>query len=337
MKNLIKRQRVEDRVNNGEIYKEPVTKIVTELKETSSDKIILTGSRFSGKSTVLYEMQKEDATTMNPSIICHFEGASHFYGAIDEVFTKEFFRHKYELEMADKILIFIKKYYEKLYYNCFLETDKKILKMFNELNNYIRNAYYKDVKIEKLLSFGELTEKIIKTFKGKLPVETITLILDRFDWINNSHEMSQQMLSDYFSLFDKTIITSDDKTILENSRKLDLNQKGYEIKEVNYGENFEIIKEILNLFITTYNNNLENGDKPFLQSYLTNELLIEAQSLSKGNIQMILEATDYAHDLYSYPIFEKRSFEELFMKRIEEIINKRSEIEKMSRVKKLYL
>lgn len=330
MRYLLEKENTKEKVIKGHIYQEPVNELVGELKANTSKRIILTGNKGSGKSTILYQMEKEGITTYNPSIISYFDSVGITLGECDK---EELYTHMYELEMSNNILNYINKYYRDIYYDHFKDLHRLIKSLITELNIYIRNIGFQNVKINRMYKNGELTEKIVKTFKKSL--ESLTLIIDKFDSIDNGSELSQRKLSNYFDLFDKIIIVGEDKTI-KSERKQELNNKGYQIINVEYGTNINNIKGILFPIIGKYNISLIKDDIPFPLENLTDELLTKVSNMTKGNIDIILKSVANTHVLASWKDVTF-NFEETLLREVKRQLDIRLELDNMSPKKVLHL
>lgn len=101
--------------------------------------------------------------------------------------------------------------------------------------------------------------------KQEIGMETITICLDRFDCVETSSERIQQIMSFYFELFDKAIITTDDQDVYHNinHKQEHLEAKYYQILPVDYGKVESITKDIVTADLAYYEQARYNPKNPF--------------------------------------------------------------------------
>ena len=195
-----------------------------------------------------------------------------------ETFDNNFFEHYYEILFAKKLLNYLKLNYPMLFQKEFLKENDKINSCILEVDNYINEIYFSDVNINKYYKSNELVNDIIKKMIKGLKVSYLNLALDRFDWINNSNELVQKLLSKYFNNFNKTFITVDDETIDEK----ELEKNGYQFMNISYNYRIDAIKEIFNRRLKTIETN-------FIVEFIPDGILDFLVIKTKGNIKLMLE------------------------------------------------
>lgn len=332
MRQMLEGQTVESKVLNCDLYIKPVDKVIDDINNFKSDKVILTGVRGSGKSTVLLKKSYESIYTDIPSMYVRFDGLGVFYGNVDEKFPKELYVHYYEIKMALEILNFVKVNFESCYDSYFKNLYFELDNFMYELNHYGRYGYRRNDKIKIILYLGEYVEPLLKRLKDKIGVKGISLMLDRFDSVNNSREISQSILSEYFKLFEKVILVSDDKNTLEEVRQQELKSKGYDTYVVNYGASLDDLRGILKDVIVSYNFKNSHDGYIFPYSSITDELLEECIKKCNGNITFVLNALRKVNfmlghiDVYEY-----------FMRSLDKQIERQNEVDKMYPKKILHL
>lgn len=276
-------------INSKEFVEEPVKEINKKIEETSSKRIVLYGTRGTGKTSVLYSNEKEKINSSNPSIYTRFESMRLFgNGSNEDPFNMEFINHYYELAMAGKILYYLKQNHNKYYEKELLSFEEKVDNILLNTNKYIRHIHFRRVDLEKKLEFGEITSKIIEKMKKDLGITSVHLLIDRFDWTDNRSRLSQEILKKYFELFDKVVISIDDEDILNEKNQKPFQEQGYKFVKVDYGKEKEILKQIISLRIKKYNENLKDNDRYFSVSLLTDEIIDSIISETNGNISMAL-------------------------------------------------
>ncbi len=265
--------------------REPVDELRKKINESSSSKIILNGGRGSGKSVILSSMEDRGLGTEHQTILMRFDScvpfSSNFMNDYDS-----FVKHYYELILARDLLFYVKKYYPYTYEMYFKDTDAFLQDMSKTTIHYINNQLYDDKKLEKMVSSMEVSSKIVKRMKEKLKIDTITLAIDRFDWTHGRSEAIQKLLSTYFPMFDKVVITTDDESLEETSKRSTLEKKGYSFISSEYGKD----RDVLNL-LTRKRIELSNVKKyrEYMEENLLNtDIYEDLIAKGNGNISFIL-------------------------------------------------
>lgn len=283
--------------------REPVWNIVEKIYEGTPRKIILTGGRGVGKSTVLASLTKPPYTYNTKTINLSFDSVIHFSESPNNLFTEDFFHHYYELVISWQLLNYAKNYYtcypnyaKQEFLRMFKDIEEKLTRILNKTNEYLRHAYYSKIKLDEYLTPQELSPEILNRLKDFLDSENINITIDRFDWINGRSELSQQVLSTYFDMFNKVILTSDDQELATKERQTKLQSQGYTIIPVNYGSDYHTIRSI----IETRLKNIPDLKLNFHPGALTNQKLLEIINKAEGNITIILNIISELTDIYQF-------------------------------------
>ena len=275
-------------IYQDEFLREVTDKECEKLNKLNKGTIIINGGRGTGKSVLLNEnTNRELGKPINQTILMNFDsiGFSHH-----ETFDNNFFEHYYEILFAKKLLNYLKLNYPMLFQREFLKENDQINSCILEVDNYINEIYFSDVNINKHYKSNELVNDIIQKMIKELKVSYLNLAIDRFDWINNSNELVQKLLSKYFNNFNKTFITVDDETIVP--KKLEKN--GYQFMNISYNYDIDVIKEI-------FNRRLKTIETKFKIELIPDGILDFLVIKTKGNIKLMLEIlkewiTDYDWD-----------------------------------------
>ena len=272
-------------IYRDEFLREVVDKECEKLNNLNSDKIIINGGRGTGKSVLLNENTNRELGTLNQTILMNFESPEFN----QEVFDNNFFEHYYEILFASKLLTYLKNNYPILFEKEFVKENDKINSCLLELDNYINEIFFSDVKINKYYKTNELVNDIIKKIRNELKVSYLNLSIDHFDR-KNTNKLVQKLLSKYFNNFNKTFITVDDETI--DQKKLE--NKGYLFMNISYNYNVNVIKEI-------FNRRLKSIETKFNIELIPNEIFDFLVIKTKGNITLMLDIlrewiTDYDWD-----------------------------------------
>lgn len=282
--------------NNSDWFvSKPVDEICEKIENSESNKIIVTGNRYSGKTTVLKRLEERGLNTDNQTICTDF-----LYPVLpakepDACYDKEFFNSFYEALFTKKILKYILHNNRAEFYNYFgydsiinsycLKDTEHFINANVLFKNMIRNdsSYFPKKK--------EYSKDLLEKMKNLLEVEKINLAIINFDQTNNSSKYAQNLLSDYFDMFDKVILEVHDQKI--NRKKLI--EKGYDFQRVNYGYRKDVIKDILLKRIKRYN----DGDIEYrIPKHLyRDENLIKVFKKANGNISLMIDSLFAADEL----------------------------------------
>lgn len=278
---------IKDVTLTDEFVREPVDDVCKNLTRENKN-IILTGGRGVGKTTILNSSEHKSLGTENLVVFIRFDLA--VMNSLTR-YEEKFNEHYYEAITSWKLLEYIRKYYALTYSKYFKEYDEKIKEILKDIDVYFNKAWYDDkVSLNRYLKTGEITSEIINKLKIVLGVNTITIAIDRFDWVNGNTGAQQKLISRYFNIFDKAIITSDDETLtpkeVGNRRKLA--EKGFTFVDVDYSKDLEILKEIVRRRVNKYNDSINKGFKLYVE-IITDEIYNNLIDRCKGNMQLVFD------------------------------------------------
>ena len=103
--------RPEKIIKTEQFVREPVDDINRKINNSTDKKFILTGSRGSGKSLILFNTLDRGLGTDNQTVLMRFDSIVNFASKPDEFFDERFFNHYYEMIFSWKLLTYIKKNY----------------------------------------------------------------------------------------------------------------------------------------------------------------------------------------------------------------------------------
>lgn len=296
---MIKNIKPQEMIKTEQFIREPVDSLNKEIRENSSKRIILNGGRGSGKSVILNNAQDKGLGTENQTILIQFDSAVTFATNPNELFDATFFDHYYELVFSLKLLSYIKDNYILTYEANFKDIDALLQSVSKNTNDYIRNRYYEKSELQRYLRPGETFLEIWCKFRECMGIDNLTLAIDRFDSINGSSPYTQHIISKYFAFFNKVIITVDDLSLNDKSKKVELENKGYSFITAMYGKNVDVIKQIIRKRIELYNKTA-NPIRPFDESFLTDKIYSNLTDKANGNISLILNTCLEIADSFNY-------------------------------------
>lgn len=314
-----------------EYVREPVDNICRKIEEETSKKIILCGERGSGKTNILYHLETKGVGNKDQYIYMRFDTLSSFSHIPD---VQKFLIHYYELLFSKNLLHYIKKYYSFTYQKYFLDFEPLLNSSLDETHHYINNYYFEDVTFSNYFSMGQVSTKILTLFKKCLHVESFALVIDRFDWLISEENLQQSVLHMYFDLFDKVVITSDDKTLMNSDHKNALIENGYSFVEVDYSKDCDVVTEIIRRKIQQYN---EESIPAYRVAFDVNQEFVQRLiDRTNGNISLMMTIIMGIRDIQNWEQ-ESFSFSRAFDSVIEEKIHTQKELKKISTPPKFYL
>lgn len=323
---MIRWIRPQEIIKTEQFVREPVDSLSKKIITTSSQKIIVNGGRGSGKSLVLLNTQDKGLGTKNQTILMPFESIVSLSTKPNELFTEKFLNHYYELVFSWKLLAYIKNNYILTYESNFKDIETLLQNISRNTDDYINNIYYEKKELERYLSPKEISSEIIKRLKKCLDINTLNLAIDRFDWINGSSTYTQQILSTYFDMFDKTIITTDDLSLTEQGKQREFEDKGYSFITTEYGKNIDVIKQIIQKRIKLFNS---SSQKSFNENIITTKIYNNLVEKASGNISVILDTLGEVADLLEWQDNRVENIENEFASEIDNQLDKIKQLKKI--------
>ena len=311
-------------VNSSEYVREPVDKEVNSILNLEINKVILTGGRGVGKTTVLCALENRGLGSNEQTIYMCPEPAITVSKEPDKFLNENAFRYLYELRFANSILNYIKKNYPIVYEKYFDNDRKFVHNLLDEVFAAINNMGYKESTINCKYGTNDLVVGIMSKFIRLMDVQKINLALDRFDQVNGSSEYVQKLYERYFDLFDKVIIATDDDTI----DSADLGRKGYDVRTIDYGKDEDVLCTIIKNRESLYADN-----KRYIELF-TSKSVLDRLSVFGSNIDNALYALyktiDYIH-VYDDDVV--KALDEA----IKDVIKETTDLQEMMGKTKLYL
>lgn len=315
-----------DIINSDVFVSEPVNEICGRIKENKKNKIVLTGC---GKSVVLYNLKYSSVNTKNPYVYARFGSVSLFYKSNEKFFDDNFKRQYYELYLCFRLLGYIKKYYGLVYEKYFKDIYLELEKHSNIIDSKINFARYKETPNIDLFELKEPATRIINRLKEVLKLDTLNIGYDRFDWVNGGDAKIQQILSEYFNLFDKVVLTTDDDSIDNKIKSLEA--KGYSFESLEYGKNINYVKQMIKA-------RLDNLEEPTIlkEDYITDEIYKDLIEKTNGDMDLIFAIVNEIIGLCAFDNSTK-NLERYFLTQSNYHVESDKKFRKMFKNPKLYL
>ena len=295
-------------VNSEEFVREPVDKEINGILNSSSSRIILTGGKGIGKSTVLCGLEKRGLGCKEQTIYDNPEGVITLAKEPTEMFNSKVFDYLSELRFTNNILFYIKRNFPIVFKKYFEKDMESIHSLLDELFKQLNNAYFEDITIECKYGIKELSLDVLNRFRQIMEIDKLNIAIDRFDKMNGSSEYVQNTYAKYFDMFDKVILTSDD-TSLDSER---LFSKGYDLRHISYGNDKDVLREIIRRRKSLYEDN-----KTYKELFTT-DLFLDKLTKFDGNIDLSLETLACVRDLFSWYNGSDHSVESILDEAIEE-------------------
>ncbi len=324
---MIKYIKPHEIIKMEQFIREPVDLLSKEIIENSSKKIILNGGRGTGKSVILHNTQDKGLGTENQIMLMQFDSLTIFPNSPNELFDEKFLNHYYELRFSWKLLSYISANYILTYESDFKDIEELLRNISKNTDDCINNMYYEKKELQRYLMPTEISSEILERFKKKFGINTLTLAIDRFDWMNGSSAYVQQIISKYFDLFDKTVITTDDLSIENKQRELE--NKGYAFITAMYGKNADVVKQIIRKRIELYNEIKDNFKKSLDENIMTDKIYNNLVNESNGNISLMLNTFGEITDLLDWKNGYVQNLEEEFNAEMSIQLHKMKQLRKM--------
>lgn len=323
-------------LKTSEYVKEPVDILCEKLNKFYSNVIILHSGRGTGKSVTLYQLEKKYIGNDTQFIYTSFDSAGLLLNIPNTLFDERFLNHYYELIFSEKILHYIRNHYNEIYEKYFKIFEATLEKIQKDTDNYIHNIYWKKTTLNSYLVPTELSGQILQKFRHHLKIHSLSLIIDRFDWTNGSNSLVQYIISKFFSLFDKTIITTDDINLQNIKFQKSLLNKGYTFFPIEYGKDENTLKKIIQKRIRQYNTIIPLGYKMFPENIINDEICKILINKTKGNISLTLNSVREMTNIWQWN-GGNMDFQEQLENIIEEQIDADKTLKKMIKPPRLYL
>ena len=311
-----------DITKESTFVREPVDDVTNEILESPSQKFILIGKRGTGRSTILYNLENRGLGTREQTIKMNFDSSITFSKNPNEFYTEEVFLEYYELMICFQILFFLNRNYPLIYDKYFKETYQKLEGIssifFSQIND---GVYLSSDFLKSTLKNSDLSKQLLLKIKELLRIEKLNMAIDRFDWINGVSKTSQLILKEYFNLFNKVIIISDDRHLNSSMKAQDLDRKEYVIKRIDYSEKIEVVKMILKI------------NNPGLEEF-KDDFYEELINICKGNLKVMLAVFKRIQNPQE---LTKQNLKKLLLLIAKDDIKKQDYLDEISPQKRLYL
>lgn len=258
------------------LFQEPIKKVNEEIdKALSSNHVaVLGGGRGTGKTSTLLWRERESMKTNHASIYRYFDNVGNgiSYLSLDDSLIETY----YELVFSLNLLAYFKTDGRNL-----LSHDDELLyhKINNERMQALKAVLY-DCDLDKETSkvkHGTYTEEIIDKMKKEFQKDKLTLMIDRFDWMDGRSYYSQEFISRYFDMFDKVILTTDDPNYSSK----------YPLIECDYGIDMNTVLKILKKFCVLNNSERKNPAEEFDPDDINASTISYLFEQADGNIALM--------------------------------------------------
>lgn len=300
-------------VNSEQFVREPVDKEVNNILNSSRTKIILTGGKGVGKSTVLCSLENRGLGCKEQTIYDSPEPAIALAKEPNDIFDGRVFDYLSELRFTNNILFYIKRNYPIVFQKHFERDMESVNYLLQKLYEQVNNLEFDDTTIECSYGIKELSFDVLSRFRQIMGIDKLNIAIDKFDKINGSSEYIQKTYEKFFDMFDRVIITSDDPS-LDNERLLG---KGYKLISITYGNDKDVLREII-----SRRESLWEDSKTCEGLFLT-DLFLDRLIELNGNIDLSIEVIRY---LNSFLVFYGNNYN--IENELEKVIKEKKESSK---------
>lgn len=250
--------------NKNVLVNRPVDNAIDKVNSSEKSKIILSGPEDSGKKLTTLKYMNE-----NDNLFVYFNlNDLDYYNIIKD---KNKIESYIEAIIAGELL--------KVLTNLGLNSQMLFLGA---------NMPYIEHNLDLIRNYkaGDLISTLIYRIK-KLTDKKLILVVDKIDMFD---ENVQKVVFKYFDIFDKNIIISSDEEVYgNNNRRKQLNEKGFDIINIDYAKDAKILTDIINARIKFHNENcLTEYKLKQLEHMLGIDVIEKIAKLSNGNIRKIL-------------------------------------------------
>lgn len=300
--------------NDKNILHEQLNEIIKMIDSSRSRKIILVGSRSSGKTTLINHYKILHCLKNDFVLLPNFNNLSSL------MMTEEEKMEEIGLVICNEILNSFENNNLKKYYKAMIDSLR--INLYNKCAPREYPTCSKDGAEESNNSKKLLLELMNKIYGYKQSI----FVVDKFDWIKDSSPVYQRIIAEFSEFFDKSIFVSEDESILDDDRKDEIKNNGYDIININYNKNVEILKKIIKIKLN--NNKLLSINLLELLKDCNIKYLIE---LSEGNLEIIFSVIDRINKITER--LEEKAIREI----ISSIVIEKKQITSMIKKKRLQL
>lgn len=314
------------------LVKKPLEAMSQEIEKDISSKILLGGGRLTGKSSILQYLGKKNKWTDHQFIYMKFDPSDCGRLARDPQLNFSLYQCHYEIQFCNRLLSYIEEYYRFSFPQLYGDLIFSVEELSRQFFDYLEKCS----SLENIpFTYSSIAPFIVRRIREDISPVSLSLIIDRFDWINNGNIFAQEILSKYFPLFDKVVVTTDDRDILDFNRQKRLAQCGYSYIESTYGMNIDVVKEMIFKRVNYCNHNLNLGEKPFPVEKVLDDTYSSLINIADGNLFIILKSISDMIDGWQYDT--DFSIKEFCEKRGTREVQKRKELERVFFPKQFYL
>lgn len=276
-----------DLIENGCVLQEPINNII---KGFHDKKIIISGPSFSGKSLLgeYYIGNLNKTCSKGIYYPVHRTGEDIIYTLN---VSREILEQYTRMRMIKKLYLMAKQFDVGLYNSDFKAMDERVRENIKKMISNVN----KEKVLKDLLISEECKEKVIDDIKNKMQIESLEIV---FDMLDNHSLVTQEVIKEYFDLFDRIIILTKDKDVsIDDKRREDLFNKQYSIIDLEYCYDADVIKSIINSRLAK----LQEEEKVLLEyddiyQVIDPTIFDNIVKEANGNIKAIVSGVYYALD-----------------------------------------
>ena len=309
--------RAKDIVSTSKLVEEPLIELNKRIDLVKNNIVLVTGGRGVGKSTLLLNREITNKLKGVTSIYTKFK-----FENVDRYIKDEHKEHYYELEMTNRLLWHIKSEGKESKISNLIDKERSYY--MKELTTHVNDIFgQKEITKRGLLKKGDFVEELVHEIRKNEGSNSLELMIERFDSIEESSPYAQKYLKNYFDYFDKNILVIDDSLYNGN----------YDMIKIEYTKDIYIVSNILSRYVSE--SNIENKLGWF--DFFNNQRVKELISLCDGDLKILLETFEYVSKYLTVDELNMRVVMNEFKIRINDLKENLVKVKSFANQPKLYI
>ncbi len=279
-------------LKSNQMISQPIEICAEEILNSDEKLILLGPDRGVGKSILLNYLEQNDLKNKDrKTIYMRFDSNKKFQKK-----NSNLQEHYYEIVFSLNLLYYIKINQSFIFNKYFKNEWKELNFLLRETINCYNESFYGNYPIlKKFYKSQDIVLRILKKWQKITSISKYQLLLDRFDATNANDEKTQLILSRYFELFDKTIITTEDK------------YANYNLWNLEYSKDVDIVTEILKQRMM---------NEEVLYKILTKDLVEEMIKITNGNLHVMISTLNEIQNISDWEKFH--DLKKIILKKLNE-------------------
>ncbi|MBR1377124.1 MAG: hypothetical protein IJ565_04880 [Bacilli bacterium] len=311
---------VRDIICSDKFIETPVNEVNSIIDAMKDKVVVINGDNGIGKSTIL------NARNINPkkntsSILADFRKDS-----VISFLEPELHEHYLEISMTNALIDHVMKKGKTSQvayaidranskYMGYLIEYLNDLSLFDELSPFPED--------EEPLCVGDYTEALIHDIKKNEGTDSIELLIDNFDIIEESNPNAQKGIQKYFDLFDKVVLVTNDENYESDYAKV----------EPKYSRSYDDVGQIIRYVISS---DFDENTLDWLD-IMHNQTIQSLITRSNGNLSIIIDALKETYRYNDVSEFNIGAIKNEMYSNVEKMVNSLERRKTLSKKPKLVI